>query len=301
MVAKTASFAILEQLAEERRRVLSDWRALVLLRRATLRTAASERRWDLIPAGVLDVHPILRRMRDRGEIQPIRGLHHIYEVTVPYARFTPLTEEEILAEVHPYAALSHISALAFHGLTNELPKEIVAIAPTGEIAGMYPPGTTAQDWIGLDLVSGRRVKEIRGRRVHWVNVKPERYFGIGQYQPSGFIILVTTPERTLIDGVQTPQLCGGLDNVLQAWALASDTLNVNFIVQFVDQFDINLLRQRVGFLLETLGISHKALDRWQALAGRGGSSKLLASAPYANEFSERWNLSLNAPIEALHG
>jgi predicted transcriptional regulator of viral defense system len=240
-------------------------------------------------------------MRDRGEIQPIRGLHHIYEVTVPYARYMPLTEEEILTEVHPYAALSHISALAFHGQTDELPAQIVATAPTSEAAGMCPLGTTAQDWIGLDLVTGRRVKVIRGRRVHWVNVKPERYFGIGQYQPSGYTILVTTPERTLIDGLQAPQLSGGLDNVLEAWAIARDTLKVNEIVQLVDRFDINLLRQRVGFLLETLGISHQALDRWQALAGRGGSSKLLASAPYSNDFSERWNLSINAPIEALHG
>jgi predicted transcriptional regulator of viral defense system len=291
----------LEQLAEERRRVLSDWRALVLLRRATLRTAPAERRWEQLPETVLDVHPILRRMRTRREIEPIRGLRQIYQVTVPYARFAPLLDEEILAEVHPYAALGHISALVFHGLTNALPQEFIVMAPTSDVAGMYPSGTTAEDWIGLALIAGQRVKEIHGRHVHWVNVKPERYFGVGQYQPFGYTILATTPERTLLDGLQAPQLSGGLENVLQAWALARDTLNVNALVQLVEQFDINLLRQRAGFLLETLGLTHAALERWQRFAGRGGSSKLLASAPYSSEFSERWNLSINVPIEVLRG
>jgi hypothetical protein len=290
----------LEQLANERRRVLSDWRALILLRRATLTTPASGRRWDQLPTHVIDVHPILRRMMGRDEIRPIRGIRHIYEVTVPYARLAPLSEEEILMEAHPYAALSHISALTFHRLTNELSKEIVTIAPMGDIPGMYPPGTTSQDWLGLDLIPGRRVKQILGRPVRWTNVKPARYFGIGQYQPYGYTILVTTPERTLVDGLQSPELSGGFDNVLEAWVLARDTLNIDALVQLVDQFDINLLRQRVGFLLEELGLSHPALTRWQAAAGRGGSSKLLASAPYADTFSERWNLSINAPVEVLY-
>lgn len=301
MLAKTAAIAILEQLAAERRRVLSDWRALVLLRRATLATPASARRWEQFPTAVDEVHPILRRMVGRGEVQPIHGLRHVYEVTVPYARLAPLSEEEILMEAHPYAALSHLSALAFHGLTDMLAKELVAIAPTADIPGMYPPGTTAQDWLGLDLIPGRRVKQVLRRPVRWIHIKPERYFGIGHYQPHGYTILVTTPERTLLDALQSPEVSGGLDNVLEAWLLARDTLDVDALVHFVERFDINLLRQRAGFLLEELGLAHAALDRWQALAGRGGSSRLLASAPYASTFSERWNLSINAPVDILYG
>jgi len=239
-------------------------------------------------------------MVSRGEIKPIPGIRSIYEVTVPYANLAPLSEEEILMEAHPYTALGHISALAFHGLTNELSKDIVVIAPTGDVAGTNPPGTTSQDWIGLDVISGRRVKQILGRQIRWINIKPTRYFGIGEYQPYGFTILVTTPERTLIDGIQSPELSGGLDNVLEAWVLARDTLNVDVLIHLVEQFDIKLLRQKVGFLLEALEIDHATLDLWQSSAGRGGSSKLLASAPYSDIYSERWNLSINAPIDVLY-
>jgi len=252
-----------------------------------------------MPASVHDVRPILRRMEARGELQAIQHLRHVYEVTVPYARSSPLAEDELLMEVHPYAALSYLSALAFHGLTDELPKGIFAMVPTQELAEMYPAGTTPEDWIGLDLVVGRRPPKLRDRPVQWVRVSPERYFGIYPYQPHGYTVLVTSPERALLDGLQRPELSGGLDTVLQAWSLARDTVNLDALVQLVERFGMNLLRQRAGFLIEELGLSHPALTPWQASAKRGGSSKLLASAPYADVYSERWNLSLNAPIGAL--
>ncbi|MDQ3467119.1 MAG: hypothetical protein M3411_02655, partial [Chloroflexota bacterium] len=112
---KTASQAILEQLASEQRRVLSDWRALILLRRATLSLASSERRWSELPHGVTDLYPLLRQMQRRGELAPLPDIRRLYEVTVPYARTGPIAEDEVVMEVDPYAALSHISAMVFHG------------------------------------------------------------------------------------------------------------------------------------------------------------------------------------------
>lgn len=298
-MAKTAASAILELLGVEHRRVVSDWRALILLRRATLNTPSHARRWEHIPTDVADVRPILRRMVARGELKPLPDVTHLYEVTVPYASNAPLSENEMLMEAHPYATLSYLSALVFHNLTTDLPQEIVATLPKGEPVGMLPPGTTPEDWIGLSRVRGRNVKRILGQPVRWIRIEPHRYFGVSDYQPHGYPVRVTTPERTLLDGLQSPDLCGGLSNVLAAWVFARDTLDIAAIVSLTDEFETAVLRQRVGFILEALGLSDPALERWQAAAKRGGSSKLLASAPYADTYSERWSLSLNAPIDAL--
>lgn len=202
-------------------------------------------------------------------------------------------------EVHPYAALSRISALAFHGLTDELPQTMIAMVSQDERAGMLPPDTRPQDWIGLDLIPGRKVDRVLGHPVRWIRVKPERYFGVADYQPLGYTVRVTTPERTLLDGLLDPESSGGLENVLRAWTLARDTLDVDTLVHQAERFRVAVLRQRVGFILESLDLQHPLLDRWQATATRGGSSKLLASAPYADTYSDRWNLSLNASIAAL--
>src|SRR5713101_8218032 len=97
----TASWAILSQLAEQNRRVLSDWRAVILLRRATETILSAERRWANAPTSTMDVYPILRQMERRGEIRRLPDLPRIYEVTVPYARGGLIQEDEILMEIHP--------------------------------------------------------------------------------------------------------------------------------------------------------------------------------------------------------
>lgn len=299
MLKKSAAVAILEQLAAEHRRVLADWRAVVLLRRATFEIAPSGRRWLALPNEPADLYPLFRQMERRNEIAPLRGLHHVYEVTVPYARDRPLEEEEVLFEVNPYAALSHNSALVFHGLTNDLPQSITAVAPLGGRAEDPPLGTEPRDWEGLPLVRGRTPTRILSRSVEWGEVKLDRYFGFRIYQPRGYPMRVTNPEKTLLDGLQAPERSGGIENVLRAWILASETLDLELLVQYVDRLDIAVLRQRVGYILEEIGLIHPRLEQWRVRARRGGSSRLVGSAPFAPTFSERWNLSLNGPVDIL--
>lgn len=292
--------ALLEQLANEHRRVVSEWRALILLRRATFDLAPAERRWSRLPREPSDNSPLFRQMQRRGEITSMHGGDHLYEVTVPYARGAHIEEDEVLMEVHPFAALSHLSAFVFHGLTDDLPKGITAMVSLDGRGDLLPIGTEPRDWEGLPIVRGQMPARVLGRPVTWRQVKPERFFGIGVYAPRGYPVRVTTPERTLLDALQAPELSGGMENVLRAWALARDTLDLEVLVHAVDRFDIALLRQRTGFILDELGLSHPRIEEWRHVARRGGSSKLLASAPYSPEYSERWSLSLNAPIAALH-
>jgi hypothetical protein len=96
-----------------------------------------------------------------------------------------------------------------------------------------------------------------------------------------------------VDGLLYPDRSGGIGNVLGAWALARDLLDEGLIVYGV----------------ERLGLSHPALEcsiilciyleEWRAGTERGGSRKLLASAPYSPDYDNCWDLSINAPVEAL--
>jgi hypothetical protein len=321
MIQVAAAQAIIARLAEENRRVLSNWRAVVLLRRATAEIPEGERRWKDAPRGINDVRLLLRQMVGRRELKPL-PMHHearhlgdepgatferfhqyrhlLYEVTVPYARTGPVQEDEVLMEVHPFAALAYLSALAYHQLTNALPKEITAMIPRNGSGDQLPPGTDATDWKELALVAGYAEPFILGQPVSWRRVKAELYFGFALYRPHGYPVRVTTPERTLLDGLLHPELCGGLQTVLNAWRLARDLLDLDALVAFIDRFDVAVLRQRVGFILDELRLDHPIVASWPAHTRRGGSSKLLGSAPYAPTYSERWNLSINAPVAALH-
>jgi predicted transcriptional regulator of viral defense system len=297
---KTTGKAILERLANEHRHILSSWRGLILLRRATFSLDLDQRRWEQLPEHVEDLSPMLRQMRQRGEIEPVRGFRHLYEVTVPYARQGLIDEREVLFELHPYATLSHLSALAFHGLTNEQPKGLTATASADVTGGLLPIGTGPRDWEGVQRPGGIMATRVLGRAVEWQRMRPERYFGFADYEPFGYPMRYTTPERTLIDGLQNPDLSGGIVNVLRAWVLARDTIDLDVLVYQAERFDVAVLRQRVGYVLDQIGLTHHRLEQWRATSHRGGSSRLVGSEPFASTYDEHWNLSLNAPVDVLH-
>lgn len=252
-----------------------------------------------MPSEPKETWPILRRMLTRGELEPIPGIRHFYRVSVPYARERGVDEREVLVEVHPYASLGYLSALFFHGLSEDMPKVITAVAPQDGKGGLLPPDTTADDWRGIKLPPGRKIQYLSGWPVRWRSIKPDLYSGFQIYRSEGFPIRVTTPERTLVDGLRDPNLSGGLETVLRAWASSIDLLDVDDVVHNVEQIGESVLRQRVGFVLDKVGLSHPVLEEWRKDKKRGGSSKLLASAPYSSRYDETWNLSINAPVDAL--
>ena len=297
---KSISRTLEDHLAAENRHILSDWRAVLLLRRATAEIPPELRRWREAPLSIREIGPILRRLCQIGELAPIDRFPFLYRVNAPYAREQAVEEEEILMELHPYAALSHISALLFHKMTEQLPKEIHASIPDEGSGGLLPLGTRQEDWNGIALVRGRVADVISERPVCWHRLVSQRIFGTFEYDYHGYPVRATTPERTLLDGLLQSEWCGGFTNVLKAWFAYRDLIDVRALVEYVDQFDVAVLRQRAGFLLEELHLSHPTLTTWQSLARRGGSSKLNGRAEFSPSYSERWQLSINAAIDVLH-
>ena len=59
------------------------------------------------------------------------------------------------------------------------------------------------------------------------------------------------------------------------------------------------LRQRVGFALESLGLSHPRLDVWREHRRRGSLLVLVPGEPFSSEYSERWSISTKAPAPVL--
>ena len=272
---------------------------MLLLRRASKEIPLDDRRWKAPPTDVLEIRPILNRLLKAGELVRLEDFPFLYRVNAPYARSGAVEEEEVLMELHPYAALSHISALAFHQITEQLSKDIHVSIPDDGSGGFLPVGTRTEDWEGIALVRGRVADSIFGRRVHWHRLTGKRIFGTSASDYHGYPVRVTTPERTLLDGLLQPDWSGGFANVLGAWAGYRDLIDLNALVKYVDRLDVQVLRQRAGFLLEELGLRHPALDVWVAQARRGGSSKLNGGAEFSPQFSERWRLSINAPIDVL--
>lgn len=295
----SASDTLLNALATEHRIVASQWRSMILLRRATNQIAIGDRRWINTPNTAFDTTRLFRRMVKTGQIASISGASGCYVVTTPYANRLPLRERELLFELNPYATISHYSALEYHSLTYDQPK--VMVMSTGAVSPTRILGTESEEWNGLDLPIAYRPAQVVSTKVRWFTKTTDQSFGVLVGRDGPIPIRVSDRERALIESLQWPEYSGGIANVIRAWVIAEDFVDIDKIVEYTERFDIKVLAQRVGFVAEEIGFRHPRFEEWAANSTRGGSNKLLGSAEPGDSFSQRWKLSINVPIEAyLH-
>lgn len=299
MLAKklTTADAIMQSLAADQRRVLSRWRTLIYLRRVSQEYAPDERRWTNTPTSESDVQTAINNLLTAQRIESIPHAPTCFVTRDIRGRRFPVGELELLFELNPYTILMHYSALELHGFTIDQPKILTA---WGEYNQELPPvGTERDEWEGLELPVAHKPRKVVSQRVEWFRGKMDTSWGVETALVGAVPVRVTSGERTLVEALQFPDRSGGIHNVLRSWRRAEDFVNLDKIVESADRFGIALLRQRVGFVAETLGMRHPAFDQWAAHSSRGGSSRLVGSNPFSAVFDSRWNLSLNGPVEIL--
>lgn len=296
-MAKSLTRILEEGLAPEGRRVVSDWRAQLLFRRHAFESSGGHDLSQFRTLAKTRVH--LDRLVQSQDLLLLDKDACLYQVLSPYASKDPVLDWELLMEANPYCAVAFYSAMVFHHLTEDFPKGIHAMIP-GQTPDWLPPGITDVDLeMSTNLPAhSRRVEKLRDVPVEWHVIK--NFDGVREYHTFTYPVRATTLERTILDGLAHPEWCGGLESVFRAWRKAKDTIKIHTLVDLVDAINKPLLRQRAGFVMETLGITSPNLEAWTKKAITGGSSKLLGTAPFVKEgYSERWQLSINAPIRTL--
>lgn len=274
--------------------MVSDWRILVTCRQ--IAAVANEPLTDEKKAIA-----IRRDLESRGDLTPVNGpgLSGIFVIDAPYASLLEVSEEQIVQEANPWAVFSHLTALAYHGLTDIIPSQVYVTRFRDGSDTRIPLGTTPEDWVGLGYPVQRTPREVRGIKVSWTETKGEYRFGVVVGYSLGTPIYVTDVERTLIDALRAPAHAGGIAKVFHAWRRGADVANLDRLVEYTDRFDNQTLRQRVGFLLQSLGRHHPRTEQWRSHLLRGGSVRLAADSDYSEAFSAEWNLSLNVPDSVL--
>ncbi len=162
-----------------------------------------------------------------------------------------------MALVSP-AAISHWSALHYHGLTDQIPRKVFVLTTT-EVA--VPR---------VRKISKKRANEYRiGDTVYqFVQVKPERYFGTQEVWVGEARVTITDPERTLLDGLSTPEYCGDLAEVFHAFQVRGDALDVDRIIEYALKLDVATAK-RLGWVLEQQGGNVGTLERLASLPING--------------------------------
>jgi len=180
--------------------------------------------------------------------------------------------------VRPYA-IAYASALSFHALSDLLPHTIL-VATTRRKAAV------TIDELGL--------------RFQFITLTPHKFFGIQTVTIEEQPVRITTPSKTLVDGLDHPNLCGGIVELAKGLErYASDDPDWEQLSTDARRLNNRTVFKRLGYLTEVLGLEVSAWsDHWRAEISPG---ETLLDPRYGHRgaYYARWNLRLNVAKEQL--
>lgn len=219
--------------------------------------------------------------KNRWIISLRRGL---YALSSSVPGVTPAHEFEIAMALVDPAAISHWSALHYHGLTEQVPHRVFVLT-TPEASIPRTRGEKAKE--------AQKGYTVAGTIYQFIQIKPERFFGVEKVWIGEARVAITDPERTLIDGLMMPMYCGDFPEVLHAFEVRMKALDLDRIIEYALKID-TATAKRLGWVLDHHGINYERLTRLATLPIKGYRT-LDASGPRKGPYNKRWMIQENLP------
>lgn len=205
---------------------------------------------------------------------------------------------EVACAVDPFAYVSHLSAMEYHGLTDRFSKILYLTTPPDN------------EW--RELAKGRMEKDLRDQmqafqmtrlpalkrptftRVEGLRLELMRRSSRGAFKTIKLPpIRVAMVGRVFLDMVREPESCGGMQHVVDIYREYGSRY-LSLITEEVDRHGKAVEKVRAGYLLtEVCHLQSPVIDGWTQHAQRGGSRMLDPQGEYAPDHSEKWKLSIN--------
>jgi len=110
-------------------------------------------------------------------------------------------------------------------------------------------------------------------------------------------ITMTDPERTLLDGLAMPHLCGDFAEVLHAFEARGDKLDVERITGYALKLDAATAK-RLGWVMERIRVDEARLRPLVEIPIKGYRT-LDATGPRKGPCNRRWMIQENLPGRLL--
>lgn len=161
---------------------------------------------------------------------------------------------------------------------------------------------TTQPRLGVTVSTpaSRRAVDVLGVEVRFVQCRRTRFFGlVDHWVTKQEAVRVSDLERTIVDGVERPDLCGGIVPVAEGLQVRRQDVNVARLLGYARRLDVGAVLRRLGFLLELHGIAEGG--ELEGVRRRLTTTivRLDPTLPDEGRYLRRWGLRLNVDPEEI--
>ncbi len=216
---------------------------------------------------------VLNRLKKGGWIDSIRrGLYCVG----PKSGFTPPHEYEIAHVLAPHGVIGGWTALMYHHLTQQIPSQI----------DVFVPGPT------------RKLNTPKLKQYRFHSISKDHLFGIAKVWIQDTRVSITDPERTVLQGLLTPQFLGGFQEVLYAFRMGASSLDLKKLIAYALQLNLSACK-RLGWVLEYLKFPPRAYARLAKVPSKG-FIKLDSTGPAKGQWNRKWMIRENLGESKVH-
>lgn len=189
----------------------------------------------------------------------------------------PIIAREIAAPNSYF--ISHYSAMRLHGMTSHAIHDVFITISA--------------------RVTNKKLKDIK---YHFIYSKKEHFWGRATHWiTKQEQVQASDLERTILDGLDRPDICGGLTDVVRGIWGKQKEINWEKLAQYAKKFKTQAAVKRLGFITETLKIGN---DRFlnQILSDINKTKTYVLFDPdeaKRGSYLNRWGLRLNTNTEEL--
>lgn len=227
------------------------------------------------------IRQVLHHLEKTGWIIRLRG--GLYTLSSSIPGISPLHEFQVAMALVQPAAISHWSALSYHGMTEQIPKHVFVLTTASSFPRLRRAKTENPG-------PGYMVGEIS---YQFIKIKSEHFFGIEKVWINDSIVNITDVERTFLDCLMFPKYCGGFSEILYVFEQHSSKLNLKKIISYALKLDGATIK-RLGWILENQGVALSRLTVLQK-APIKGYRLLDSTSPSRGNFNSRWMIQENLP------
>ncbi|MBS0351194.1 MAG: hypothetical protein JSR33_08430 [Proteobacteria bacterium] len=214
----------------------------------------------------------------------IRLKNGLYSLSSSIPGVSQLHEFQIAMALVQPAAISHWSALSYHHLTEQVPRQVFVLTTTKSLPRKR--GIKAQTSAGYSAAN---------INFQFIKTKPEFFFGNQEIWINESKIKITDAERTVLNCLMSPKYCGGFAEILYILEQHLNKLNLNKMIEYAIRLDTATIK-RLGWILEHQGVTASQLEPLRQIPIKG--YRLLdPSGAHAGHCNSHWMIQENLPGE----
>jgi predicted transcriptional regulator of viral defense system len=148
----------------------------------------------------------------------------------------------------------------------------------------------------------RKNREISGAEYRFIYTRQENYWGITkEWVTPQQQVEVSDLERTIVDCLYVPRLCGGISEIAKGIWIVKDKVSYEKLTRYVERFGKKVVAKRLGFVLDIYQLGTvETIKQLQNFIRDSESYALLDPLlPDQGKYVTRWRLKVNLEPEEL--